>query len=78
MNTEMADYSQGQNLFPVLCAWCEKEGKTTVLNWIGVRGSHGICERHRAELLEEAAAIAKHGQGKIVRATRAAERSCTI
>ena len=33
-------------LFPVLCAWCEREGRETVIGWIAVPGSHGICKAH--------------------------------
>jgi hypothetical protein len=38
--------------FPVLCAWCEAEGKMTVLNWIGVKGSHGICPVHARKMIQ--------------------------
>lgn len=51
--------------WPVLCAWCEKEGRETVLNWIAVKGSHGICQEHRAELLEQARIIKGKGQKQI-------------
>ena len=36
--------------YPILCAWCEREGKRTVVGWSTVEGSHGICERHEREL----------------------------
>jgi hypothetical protein len=29
--------------YPVLCAWCEVRGVRTVLRYIAVDGSHGIC-----------------------------------
>lgn len=43
-----------EEMFQVLCAWCEKEGRETVLNWIRVKGSHGICGGHKREVLKEA------------------------
>lgn len=47
--------------FPVLCAWCEKEGRETILGWIGVAHSHGICAAHRAAVIEEAERIRQIG-----------------
>jgi hypothetical protein len=47
--------------YPVLCAWCEVQGKRTILNYIEVPGSHGICEEHRRELLKEAVRLASQG-----------------
>jgi len=41
-------------LFPVLCAWCEKEGRETVINWTTVPGSHGICKAHGKRMMAEA------------------------
>lgn len=38
-------------LYPVLCAWCEKEGVRTVVNWGLAKNSHGICEKHMAQVL---------------------------
>jgi len=30
-------------VYPVYCAWCEKKGVRTVVNWKEVEGSSGIC-----------------------------------
>ena len=38
----------------VMCAWCKKEGMRKPLCWSRARHSHGICERHRKQLLKEA------------------------
>lgn len=55
--TFLADIACGaipepETLFPRFCAWCEAEGNETVVGETVVRGSHGICERHVAELLK--------------------------
>ncbi len=42
----------------VVCAWCQRQGRTTVLrekeplDWAVV--SHGICEEHAKAFLDEA------------------------
>jgi hypothetical protein len=44
----------------VMCAWCEKEGKTVV---IGTKEgpadqvTHGICKYHQDEMLQQIAAL---------------------
>lgn len=48
-----------ENSYPVLCAWCLKEGKRTVLKRVDYPNSHGICPRHAAELVEQSRAIAR-------------------
>ena len=40
-------------LYPVLCAWCEKEGVRTVVRWVEYPHSHGICEMHAEEVRRE-------------------------
>jgi len=30
-------------VYPVYCAWCEKKGVRTIVNWKEVEGSSGIC-----------------------------------
>jgi len=45
--------------YPVLCAWCEKEGTRTVINRSSVPHSHGICPRHQEKLTAEARNIAR-------------------
>lgn len=62
MDAERADHSQNKNKYPVLCAWCEKEGRETVLNWIEIKGSHGICPEHRVELVSQAKATGLIGR----------------
>lgn len=56
----------------VVCAWCEREGKPSLLREEEPRGggvTHGICDDHvqrlRAELPEVAAAFrARRGRGR--------------
>ena len=31
------------NKYPVYCAWCEKKGIKTIVNWTEVPKSSGIC-----------------------------------
>lgn len=45
--------------YPVLCAWCEKEGRRVVINRSSVPNSHGICPMHAEELTEEARNVAR-------------------
>ena len=40
--------------YPVVCAWCESEGRRTVVNWSPAPGSHGICHRHSNEWFYDA------------------------
>ena len=46
--------TEEQKKYPVLCAWCEKEGERTILGLSTVEHSHGICPRHADELKEQA------------------------
>ena len=38
--------------FPVLCAWCEAEGKRKVVGRSTVEGSHGVCVEHLDGLVD--------------------------
>mgnify|MGYP001575520188 CR=1 FL=1 len=41
-----------------LCAWCEKEGRRTVLHeGQDDQVSHGICEQHQEEMLAQIAQL---------------------
>ena len=51
--------AEGEKLYPVLCAWCLREGKRTVLKMVDYPNSHGICPRHAAELVEQSRRIAR-------------------
>lgn len=51
----------------VICAWCEKEGIETILGIIeGPHDlvSHGMCERHQEEMLQEIEKIKPSKQEK--------------
>jgi hypothetical protein len=41
----------------VICAWCEQEGKETLIGEVGLYGrgmtSHGICDDHKKVLLTQ-------------------------
>ena len=37
----------------VVCAWCQREGVPALMSAGGPMISHGICDRHRREQLEE-------------------------
>ena len=50
----MPDNNEADGPFPVLCAWCEKEGTRTVIGLSTVEGSHGICQQHLAGMREQA------------------------
>jgi len=39
--------------YPVLCAWCQKEGTRNVLYFSTVENSHGMCEAHKNKMLTE-------------------------
>ena len=39
---------------PILCAWCDKEGRRTVTGYTTIIGSTGICDRHNREMRREA------------------------
>ena len=43
--------------YPVYCSWCEKKGIKTVVNWIEVPGSHGICGACHADMMRDLAAV---------------------
>lgn len=43
--------------YPVLCAWCERDGRRTRLGWSTVAHSHGICTEHQAQLRAQHARI---------------------
>ena len=40
--------------YPMLCAWCEAEGKHVRVGWSTVKHSHGICAQHQEMLKAEA------------------------
>jgi hypothetical protein len=44
--------------YPVYCAWCAKEGNTTLVNMSSVRNSSGICKKHADELKNQADELA--------------------
>ncbi|MBW2090932.1 MAG: hypothetical protein JRI34_02260 [Deltaproteobacteria bacterium] len=46
----MNEIENKEELFPVLCAGCEREGIRTVVNWSTVPNSHGSCPRHVREM----------------------------
>ena len=52
--TENRGSGDGERRYPVLCAWCLKEGVETVLKMVDYPNSHGICPRHADELQEQA------------------------
>ena len=52
MEAQGAGY-KAQGLFPVLCSWCEREGRRTVIRWVDYPHSHGICDRHAEEVRRE-------------------------
>ena len=45
----------------VLCAWCEKEGKETLIGEVGLYDgpmtSHGICDDHEKVVLQQVAEL---------------------
>lgn len=44
----------------VICAWCEKEGKTETMDMGEAKtdaNTHSICEQHQQELLREIAQL---------------------
>lgn len=44
----------------VMCAWCQKEGIQNVINVIegpSDQVSHGICDRHQEEMLQQIAQL---------------------
>ena len=43
--------------YPVYCSWCEKKGIKTVVNWIEVPGSSGICRACHEQMMQQLAAI---------------------
>lgn len=45
--------------YPMPCAWCLAEGKQTVVAYSEVEGSHGMCQRHADEFLEQARKLAQ-------------------
>jgi len=49
-----------------LCAWCEKEGRRTVLHEGDEHGpiSHGICPEHEQKMLELAMKLPQLKRGK--------------
>lgn len=47
--------------YPVLCAWCLKAGRETIVNWSPVAHSHGICPEHQDALRREIAEIKAKG-----------------
>jgi hypothetical protein len=67
----------------VLCAWCEKEGKETLIGEVGLYDgpmtSHGICDDHEKVVLKQIAELRikqnprvyrrKHSRSKTVAAT---------
>ena len=41
--------------YPVICAWCERKGIYTIVNYSTDEGSHGICDNCRKQAEEEVA-----------------------
>ncbi len=39
----MKDILRENATYPVLCAWCDRKGKRTLIKWSSVEGSFGIC-----------------------------------
>jgi hypothetical protein len=64
----------------VICAWCENEGKETLIGEIGLYDievtSHGICLDHEQALLQqvEALRLKQHPRLRRVRRSRAQPR----
>lgn len=50
----------------VLCAWCEREGIRTVLKDGDANGpiSHGICNHHQQEMLEQIVQLSEAKRAK--------------
>jgi len=61
MKSDAADTkARGEKLYPVLCAWCEKKGKRTVIRWVDYPNSHGICDSCADDLRREVANYRSH------------------
>lgn len=57
--TKLIDPAAAAGRYPVLCAWCEEQGRRTVVGYTTAKQSHGICPEHgKALLLEYEASIA--------------------
>jgi len=48
------DLEEEISYHPVYCAWCEADGRENIINWAGVKNSHGVCPEHRQALRAEA------------------------
>jgi len=51
------NFAQHKIIMKVICAWCEQEGKETLIGEAGLYDrpmtSHGICEAHKKVLLTQ-------------------------
>jgi len=43
--------------YPVYCSWCEKKGIKTIVNWIAVPGSSGICAACQDQMMRDLVAL---------------------
>jgi hypothetical protein len=52
----------------ILCAWCEEEGKQTLIGVIEsgpcTMATHGICRRHEVAVLKQIAVLARKQKQK--------------
>lgn len=48
--------------YEVLCAWCLREGRHTVVGYSSVANSHSICAEHAQVMVEEQHAAAMREQ----------------
>ena len=48
--------------YPVLCAWCLKLGRDTVVNYTTIEHSHGICQPCAEQVYRELEAFKARGK----------------